>query len=200
MTTVLLKKAFFPTVMAGLIAGSGCNGARQDELPTAPAPAPKAARAETPGGGGRGGPGGRRQRSPIGEIMARVGSPRNSMTQAIGKELNEEAPAWETIQAQTKDYAVHAADLAKYDPPKGSKESWATLTGEFASHASELDKAAQAKDRAAALAAHGQLANSCMGCHQEHRIMGPGRGMGGNRPGGPPGGNPGEPPSPPPGG
>ena len=57
------------------------------------------------------------------------------------------------------------------------------LTSAYAEWASDLDEAAQAKDKVAALEAHGKLAGSCMACHREHREMR--KGMGGM--GGPPG-------------
>ena len=43
----------------------------------------------------------------------------------------------------------------------------------YAESATALDRAAQAKDQAAAKAAHGKLTESCKGCHQQHRGMGP---------------------------
>jgi hypothetical protein len=147
----------------------------------------------------------------IKQIMTKLAKGPGSLTPVLGVALKADQPAWETIQGQTKEYAQLAAELGKYDPPKGSKESWAKWTGDYSAAASELDKAAQSKDKAAALEAHGRVATSCMSCHREHRTMGPG--MGGPRggmgatgfgPGGPPGGpgGPGAPPSdgPPPGG
>ncbi len=126
-----------------------------------------------PPGGGFGGPGGGgRQRSPISAIMARLGSPRGSLTKLLGQELNQTSPPWNKIQEQAREYAKQAADLAKYDPPQGSKESWTKLTADFADSAEKLDKAAQAKDKKAAATAQSRLANSCMACHREHRGMG----------------------------
>ncbi len=92
--------------------------------------------------------------------------------------------------------------MATYDPPRGGKDSWAKLTAAYAESATDMDKAAQAKDAATALDAHGKIEGSCMACHRVHRGMGgPGGGMGGP-PGGPgrgrPPGGPG--PGPPPGG
>ena len=108
----------------------------------------------------------------------------NSLTPVIGKGLNEAQPPWETLQPQTKEYAQLASEMGKYDPPRGSKESWAKQTSAYAEMATEMDRATQAKDKDAALAAHTQITNSCMACHREHRVMGPGRG---GPPGGPPG-------------
>jgi hypothetical protein len=127
----------------------------------------------------------------------------------IGEALKAEKPAWETIQPQTKEYAKLASDMAKHEPAKGSKESWSKLAAEYAGFAHELDKAAQAKDKAAASTAQSDLGGSCNACHRQHR-GGPGgmmgRGMGGPGMGGrpgmggpPPGGRPGM-GGPPPGG
>jgi hypothetical protein len=103
------------------------------------------------------------------------------LTPLIGKALEADPPDWGTIQPQTKDYARLTSTLAENDPPRGGKESWTKLATAFAATAEELDKAAVAKDRDAALDAHSKLTESCMECHREHRRMGPGRG-------GPPGG------------
>jgi hypothetical protein len=119
----------------------------------------------------------------------------------IGQALKADKPAWDTIQPQTKEYAQLADDMGKHEPAKGSKESWAKFTVEFAGFAKDLDKAAQAKDKAAASAAHEDLVSSCNACHRQHRggpggMMGPGmRGgpPGGRRGGGPPGAGPGGP-------
>jgi Cytochrome C' len=139
----------------------------------------------------------------------------NSLTPLLKSELAQNPPPWETIQPQTKEYAELTAELSKYDPPKGTKESWKELTLAYAESAQEMNKAALAKDARAALSAHADLENSCNSCHREHRRMGgPRGGMGGppggpgfggppGRPGagGPPGGPPpGPPPSSPPGG
>jgi hypothetical protein len=145
--------------------------------------------------------------SPIRTIMTKLnGRGPNALQTLIGSELKVEQPAWDTIQPQTKEYAQLAADLAKHDPPKGSKESWAKFAAEYAGFATELDKAAQAKDKAKATEAHEDIASSCNACHRQHR-GGPGGMMGGpgiggrpgfGRPGG--GGPPGGPGGPPPGG
>jgi hypothetical protein len=82
--------------------------------------------------------------------------------------------------------------MGKNGPPKGHKASWEKLTSAYAEWASDLDKAAQAKDKDAALEAHGKLAGSCMACHREHREMRKGMGgpPGSGRPRMPPGGPP----------
>ena len=166
------------------------------------------------GPGDPGGPGpGSEASAPLGDspttkqIMTKLGKGPNALTPVIGKELETDPPPWETIGPQTAEYARLALAMAKNEPRKGTKESWTELNGHFAQSAEALNKAAQAKDRNAALEAHGQLAGSCMQCHREHR-MGPGGGPGGRGgpggPGGPPsgpgGGFPKGGPPPPPGG
>jgi hypothetical protein len=153
--------------------------------------------APIPGGGGMppgsGGPGGPPQAPGIRQIMTKLAKGPNSLTPLLGAELKEEKPQWDTIQAQAKEYVQLAKELGTYDPPKGSKDSWAKYTSEYAESAAELEKAVVAQDKESAVAAHGQLSNSCMACHNAHRGgRGPGR-MGGPPPGFGPG-------SPPPGG
>ncbi|MDB5350203.1 MAG: hypothetical protein JWN86_1450 [Planctomycetota bacterium] len=173
---------------------SGCGG---DEA--GPASASQSGAAQPgPNPGGPGAPGAKSSPE-IKQIMVKLAKGPNSLTPILGNGLKAEPPVWATIQGQAKEYAELAGDLSKYDPPKGSKESWAKFTGEYAASASDLDKASQAKDKDAALAAHGQLANSCNACHRSHRAMGPGMGGMMGRPGFGPGG-PGGPGGPPPGG
>ena len=174
-----------------VLVSAGCGG-ESNETPAGGQP---------PGAGG-GPPGGDASTPGTKSIMIKLARGPNSLTPVLGRELNEAEPPWETVQGQTKEYAKLAAELGQYDSPRGSKESWATLTSAFAASAADMDKAAQAKDKAAALSSHEQINNSCMACHREHRKGGPG--MGGP-PGGPRGGFPGGPPpggpgGPPPGG
>lgn len=197
-----------PVAGAALLFLGGCadEGAGPSANPTGPGTA-QAPLPQRPGGFGPGnGPGGPEAGPPSGirKIMMTIGRGPNALTEVIGRELNEPQPPWETIQDQSKNYAQMSLELAKLEPPKGPKESWSEKTEALAGLAAELDKAAQAKDKDAALTAHGELKNSCMACHREHRTMGRGMGMGmggppggfrGGRPGGgPPGGFPGGPP------
>ena len=193
-------------ISAGLLAWVGCDGANDSDSPNAPPTG-------GPGLGGPGSPGpGRPERegksSPIKVIMAKLDRGPSALTKAIGNGLKSESPDWGTLQKQSSEYAGLARELGPLEPPKGSKESWAQLTASFAETAGSLDRAAQAKDRAAALKAHESLTGSCMACHREHRRMGRGGGPPGGGPpgkGGFPGGGPppgGPPPEggPPPGG
>jgi hypothetical protein len=169
-----------PLPLMGLMVLGGCSdGADQGKGQSPSAEAPPAAKSSPK----------------VKEIMVKLTKGPNSLTPVIGKGLNEAQPAWETLQPQTKEYAQLASEMGQYDPPKGSKESWAKQTLAYAEMATEMDRATQAKDKDAALAAHTQITNSCMACHREHRMMGPGRGgPPGGRPGfGPPGGGPGGP-------
>jgi hypothetical protein len=211
MTRNLRDLAMVSACLGGLALAWGCDGSGGDD-PNAP-PIPR--NTGGPGLSGPGGPGGEPGKggrsSPIRTIMTKLnGRGPNALQTLVGSELKVDQPVWETIQPQTKEYAQLASDLAKHDPPKGSKESWAKFAAEYAGFAAELDKAAQAKDKTKASEAHEDLASSCNACHREHRggpgMMG-GPGMGG-RPGrgrpnsGPPiGGAPGGPAGgPPPGG
>jgi hypothetical protein len=145
-----------------LVGGCGETGGGEPNAP----PPPKNA-------GGPGGATGKRPWKPeIRAIMVKQNKGPVSLSAVIGAALKAEQPDWETIGPQTKEFARLAADMAKHEPYKGSKESWSKLTAEYAELANDLDKAAQAKDKAAATAAQGDLASSCMACHRQHR--GPG--------------------------
>jgi hypothetical protein len=158
-----LRGAFaLPICLAFL---SGCTGDLWGEASVPPAGPPA------------NGPAGSAESTGLKAIMKKIGAGQGALTATLFGQLNAEKPAWETIQPETKEYAQIAAEMGKYDPPRGSKESWSKLCAEFAASATDLDKAAQASDKPAALAAYGQLSTSCMACHREHR---------GSRPGGPP--------------
>jgi hypothetical protein len=143
-----------------------------------------------PAGPPMGGPG--RPHGPIGEAMTKLAKGPQSLNALIGNELKGESPPWDTLQPQAKEYAQLTASLSKYDPPKGDKASWTKQADAFAQTAGELEHAADAKDKSAALAAHQKLQMSCKACHDAHRGGPGGRGM-------PPGGfrGPGGPPRPP---
>ncbi len=163
-------------VLAGLLAAVlGCPQ---------PNTAPQGSPGGPPGGGGGGNPA-------IREIMSKLTKGPMSLQSKLGNELQADPPDWDMIQPQAHEYAELAAKMGPLEPTKGSKESWATQTKAYADSAAALDKAAQAKDRDAAMKAHRELANECQGCHREHR-----GGVGGPMPGGPPPGPGGPPPRP----
>jgi cytochrome c556 len=107
--------------------------------------------------------------SPVREVMQKLAKGPGALTSQINRALRAEAPSWESIQPQAREYAQLAASLGQYDPPRGDKQSWTRLTSAYAENAAQLDKAAQAKDKDAALAAHAALGRSCGSCHQAHR-------------------------------
>jgi hypothetical protein len=86
----------------------------------------------------------------------------SSLTSVIGKELAEEQPPWDTIQPQAKEFVQLASAMAQHQPPKGTKESWEDLTSAYTTSAIALDKAAEARDREAARAAHRDLSRPGM--------------------------------------
>src|SRR5262249_880470 len=100
-----------------LLASSACNKSN-DSGPVNPRPP------SGPGfGKGTGGPS-----SPIRDIMAKLTKGPQSLTPLVGQELKRDPPPWDEIQPQTKEFVVLAKSMGKYDPPKGSKESWTKLT------------------------------------------------------------------------
>jgi Ca2+-binding EF-hand superfamily protein len=100
-----------------------------------------------------------------------------SLVYKIGQEMSEYTPPWEAIQPQAKEYLELTSSLAKYDPPRGTKESWTKLTEDYIEKAAALDKAAKDRNKQAALAAYQALSTTCQGCHQQHRGgRGPGPG------------------------
>jgi hypothetical protein len=106
-------------------------------------------------------------------VMMQIGRGQMALTPVIGKELESDPPPWDKVQPQAKRYAELAGALTKTEPMMGKKDSWQKHTKDFAQSATALEKAAQTKDRPAALAAHKELTEACAQCHQEHRGKGP---------------------------
>ena len=103
------------------------------------------------------------------QVMGKLTKGPNSLTATLGKDLQDDAPAWDDIQKDTKEFVKFADALGKNDPPKGEKDSWQKLTKAYAENAKAMDDAAQKKDRKVALAAHNKLSTACMSCHDQHR-------------------------------
>ncbi len=76
---------------------------------------------------------------------------------------------WEALQKTTEEIAKNGKALAKNDPEKGPKESWAKLAGKFGDDTKALDDAADAKDLAKVKAAQKAIGGSCKACHDAHR-------------------------------
>jgi mono/diheme cytochrome c family protein len=115
--------------------------------------------------------------------MTKVGKGPQALQGSLGAALKQSEPAWDTIQPKTQEYAQLTSELGKLEPVKGTKDSWAKLTLAFADSAAEFEHAAQAKDKNKdkdkTKEALDSLGGSCMACHREHRVRGPG--MGGPR-------------------
>jgi hypothetical protein len=170
-----------PLVATVLLAFAGCGSSEDPNAPPVPPGADAGPGGPGPGGPGPGGRGG--APSGISKVMSKRSNGVDYLTPLIGKALEADPPAWDTIEPQAKEYAKLAKTLPDSEPPRGSKESWTKLATAFATTAESLDKAVSAKDRNAALDAHARLTESCMECHREHRrMMGP---PGGGRMGGP---------------
>lgn len=103
------------------------------------------------------------------EVMVKLHKGENPPIVVLKKQLQSEAPPWGDIQKRTQEFAAMTAGLSKNDPPKGDKASWQALAKSYADNARALDASAQKKDKAAALAAHAQLAGACNNCHNVHR-------------------------------
>ena len=105
----------------------------------------------------------------IKEVMNTLHKGASSPLALLKGQLRRDSPDWATIQKETKDFVILGASLAKNDPPKGDKGSWKTLADGYFADAKALDDAANAKNLAAAQAAHKKLATSCKACHGAHK-------------------------------
>jgi cytochrome c556 len=173
----LMSGAFTLLLVAACAVLLGGCGDETSNAPGAGGPASKGFPGAGPGPGAASNP-------KLKAIMTKVGKGPQSLQDSLKAAMKEQTPAWDAIGTKAKEYAQLAAETGKYDPPRGDKSSWTKLTQGFAESASDLDQAAQAKDKEKTLLALDGLGNSCQSCHRQHRMM---RGPGG---GGPPGGRP----------
>jgi len=110
------------------------------------------------------------QKTPtIKQVMDKLHKGANPPIARLRKELQADEPDWAAIQKTTKDFVILGAALAKNEPPKGNKESWARLAKQYFDYAKAMDDAAEQKDKAATLAAHAKLRGSCAACHRAHK-------------------------------
>lgn len=105
----------------------------------------------------------------IGKIMETLHKGKTSPIAALKTQLKSGSPDWSVVQKEAKIYAKHAANLGKYDPPKGDAASWKKQATAFATNAKALNSAAGKEDLPAAKAAFGKLGASCKACHSAHR-------------------------------
>jgi len=101
------------------------------------------------------------------EVMKQLNYRDAALCPTLGKALKAEPVNWDAVQEEARQFVVLAAALPKNDPPAGDRASWMQRTRAYVAVVQELNAAAQRRDRAAALTAHGKLANpaTCNGCH-----------------------------------
>ncbi len=102
-------------------------------------------------------------------IMTKAHKGGDSLIATVGKDLKAADPDWVDVQSKTKELVKLGSALGKNEPPKGEKESWEKLTKSYVDTAKQLDKAAQAKEKDKAVAAHTKLTKMCMTCHKAHK-------------------------------
>lgn len=125
---------------------------------------------------------------PIPAIMKQLDDRRpGGLTKAVQSALRPETPDWAQLEEDSARYVELTSELAKLDPPHGSREGWVARCSAFHESATDLLKAVQGKQKAEAVAAADQLSSSCMQCHRQHRRRRGGRGPQGS---GPPPGRP----------
>ena len=121
-------------------------------------------------GGFDGAPGRPRGGSAIRQAMMRMfGRNPQALRSSLEANLKADAPAWDAIQTGTAELVKLSGDVAKANPPKGSKESWNKLTGGLITTAKDLDKAARAKDLAGVRTADESIGEMCNACHEQHK-------------------------------
>ena len=102
-------------------------------------------------------------------VMGKLHKGAPSPLARLKTDLSAPSPDWAALEKATKDFVILGAALAKNDPPKGDKTSWAKLADLYFQDAKSLDDAVKAHDAAKAKAAQSRLAASCKACHTAHK-------------------------------
>lgn len=76
---------------------------------------------------------------------------------------------WDDAVTHAKALSVFGEALGKNKPPKGSEESWKTLSDKYAKDTQAVLTAAEKKDAKGTNAALGAIGASCGGCHKAHK-------------------------------
>jgi cytochrome c556 len=105
----------------------------------------------------------------IEKIMETLHKGKKSALSTLKVAVKSESPDWSKIKKETKTYSTLAADLPKFDPPKGDSASFKKLAKTFASNAKALDTAAKKEDLTETRASLRKLGGSCMDCHEAHK-------------------------------
>ena len=105
------------------------------------------------------------------EVMKKINYRDTALCPSLGKRLKADAPNWDEVQKDAREFLTSVEALTKNDPPRGERASWTKLTNDYIADARALDGAAQRKDKSATVAAHAKVANPayCNNCHKAHR-------------------------------
>ncbi|RUL86309.1 cytochrome c [Tautonia sociabilis] len=106
---------------------------------------------------------------PIKQIMETLNKGPDSLTAAIGRNLDKSDPDWVALGEQCREYEANVEQLGRNVPPRGEPASWSRLTTAYLGNARALSAAVKAQDRQAALAAHGKIEQACARCHVNHK-------------------------------
>ena len=77
------------------------------------------------------------------QIMQKLGRGPQAPSNVLSNELKSDKPDWNVVQARATDISKLATDLAKLDPPRGSKELWQKNNTDFLEAAGAIGRAAQ---------------------------------------------------------
>jgi cytochrome c556 len=107
--------------------------------------------------------------STVRDAMKKLNGGPNSLHSSLTRDLKEEDPDWEGIQADTAEYVKQTDILLKNKPKKGTAASWETLAKAYNTDAQALNAAAKRKDARTTAAVLRRISGTCMTCHKAHR-------------------------------
>jgi cytochrome c556 len=105
----------------------------------------------------------------IEKIMEILHKGRKSALGTLKVALKSASPDWAVVKKESKTYAKTAAELPRFNPPKGDAESFKKLAKALAANGKTLEQSAAKEDLAGTKAAFGKISGSCMGCHEAHK-------------------------------
>jgi cytochrome c556 len=108
------------------------------------------------------------------QIMQKLGRGPQAASNVLSNELKSDKPDWNVVQARATEISKLATDLAKLDPPRGSKELWQKNNTDFLEAAGAIARAAKDQNLDSAKASQAMLGASCTQCHNDHKKKGKG--------------------------
>lgn len=109
---------------------------------------------------------------PFVKIMEDNFSGKKNVHKAVKRAVEADSTDWADVEKLAKQYVAATQMVGQHGktkPEKGSADSWAQLTAQFAAQGKELEGAVAKKDKEKVKATVEKMMETCEACHENHR-------------------------------